>query len=246
MVRRRVRVGHYQVRYRHPWRGPVLTGVGLIVLVLAVVMAYRVGHGQGLMQEDNPQAVKAIAGSSMATDPVYRQLRQRVAVLERTLIIEREASEQVRSTLHDMEQRIHQLTEELDFYRAIIAPEDLERGLHIHRVRVRPDPVRSGEYLYHVVLTQVQGARMAEGVLRLSLKGHQDGQPVRHDHGAIFPDETGGRPFSFRYFQALEGRLVLPEALLPEQLIVQADPAGGLRSTERSLPWSSLVSSSAP
>ncbi|EHQ51507.1 MULTISPECIES: DUF6776 family protein [Ectothiorhodospira] len=212
------------------------------ILLIAGWQVYQLGYERGLLYgQDSDLQIAELRPRYKDLEVAHRQLRQRHAVLERDLMIEREASARVRESIHDMEQRIYHLTEELDFFRNIISPEDLERGLHIQRVRLEPDPDNPGHYFYQVVLTQVQGSQVVEGTLRLGLEGRDGGERVRYDHATICPDQARGRGFSFRYFQVLEGRLVLPEQLLPERLMIEAEPAGsGLRVAEQSLPWQSL------
>ncbi|MBK1673390.1 hypothetical protein CKO35_08720 [Ectothiorhodospira shaposhnikovii] len=244
MVRRRVHAGYYHAGQRRPW-WVLLTAVLLLLVALSLSswQAYRLGHERGLLygQQGPDLQVAELTPRYKDLEAAHRQLRQRHAVLERELMIEREASAQVRESIHEMEQRIYHLTEELDFYRNIISPEDLDRGLHIQRVRLEPDPDNHGHYFYQVVLTQVQGSQVVEGVLRFELEGRDAGEQVRVDHAVISPDQAQGSGFSFRYFQVLDGRLVLPERLLPERLIIRAEPSGsGLRVTEQSMPWQSL------
>ncbi|MCG5500852.1 DUF6776 family protein [Ectothiorhodospira lacustris] len=242
MVRRRVHAGYHHAGQWRPWQLFLVAVTLLGGLLLAGWQSYRLGYDHGLLYgQDTDLQIAELGPRYKDLETAHRRLRQRHAALERDLMIEREASARVRSSIHEMEQRIYHLTEELDFYRNIISPEDLERGLHIQRVRLEPDPEHHGHYFYQVVLTQVQGSQVVEGILRLGLEGRNAGEQVRYDHAAISPDQARGRGFSFRYFQVLDGRLVLPEHLLPERLIIQAEPGGGgLRATEQSLPWQSL------
>lgn len=231
----------YHVEYRNPW---LRTGVriGLVLLVLvAGWQLYHLGYARG--GDDYASAkgeLRELRGRVAVLDRENRSLRQDNALLQRELTVEREVANRVRLDIQGLERRIHELTEEVDFYRNIVSPEELERGLHIQKVQLTPAEV-PGVYRYQLVLAQVQGNQSLEGRVTLVLEGRRDGESVQLAHGDLVPGEVDGRSFSFRYFQVISGRLHLPGDVIPEALVVSAEPEGSQPQPVRQRePWSSL------
>ena len=51
----------------------------------------------------------------------------------------------------------------------------------------------------------------------------------------------GEYEYSFRYFQALEGDLWVPEGMAPTELLVSMKPAGSKKSLEQWIAWEEVV-----
>lgn len=230
------------MEYRNPW----LRAVVRLLLVLLVLGAgwqlYHLGYIRG--GDDYGSAMRELRDLRERVptlDRENRQLRQDNTLLRRELTVEREVANRVRLDIQGLEQHIHELTEELDFYRNIVSPDNLDRGLHIQKVRLTPADV-PGVYRYQLVLTQVQGNQSIEGRVTLWLEGRRDGESVQLEHGDLVPGEEDGQSFSFRYFQVIRGRLQLPGDVIPEALVVSAEPEGAQsRWVQQREAWSSLL-----
>lgn len=167
-----------------------------------------------------------------------RELRERVALLERSSEIDREAREQVQGNLSSMQDEVLELREELAFYRGIVSPEDAQAGLRIQSFQVSPGPA-DGLFHYRLVLIQaIKHDRRASGRVDVTIHGVRDGQPVSLPLQELV---TGGKDefnYSFKYFQNFEGDLRLPSGFTPARVDIAVLPGG--RATDairRALEW---------
>jgi hypothetical protein len=168
-------------------------------------------------------------------------LKEQVALLETHRDIDREAYADVESSLTGLQQKIHEQREAIAFYRGIISPADGGRGLRVQELKVSKG---KQEGLYHVnlVLVQVmQHDRSVKGDVEFSLEGAQDGVATTYTLAQLVPeDEKSDWPFSFRYFQNLDRRLILPDGFTPEKINVEVrSRTKSVASVTQSFLWQS-------
>ncbi|MCK5769787.1 DUF6776 family protein [Algiphilus sp.] len=165
------------------------------------------------------------------------RLRERLAYLEKSQQIDREACQQLRQSLRDMQSRLVDAQEQLAFYRGIVSPENEGRGVRVHDFIVRPDrdPAR-----FELVL--VQGRQQKDrvrGHFTIDIAGERDGESatvaVRNAEG-----ETD-MLFSFRHFQEFSGSVTFPDGFEPEQVAIVVQREGEDQSTETRYEWQRVV-----
>ena len=151
-----------------------------------------------------------------------QSLKEKVALLETHRDIDREAYAEVETSLTGLQQKIHEQREAIAFYRGIISPTDGGHGLRVQELKVSKG---DDEGLYHVslVLVQVlQHERSVKGEVGFSLEGAQDGVATTYTLAQLVPeDENSDWSFSFRYFQNLDRRLILPDGFTPEKVNIE-------------------------
>lgn len=168
------------------------------------------------------------------------ELRQRHATLARSDQISRSANLQVQQTLAERDQEIAALRANTAFYERLGGATDKPRGLNVHSARFEAEP--GGSWRYLIVLTQTlnRGA-VSLGQLRFQVEGVRGGQLATVDW-----DELHQRPgapaqhYSFRYFQQLDGSVMLPSGFTPQRVRVSLRSAGA--SVDQILGWGKLVS----
>ncbi|GAA3959968.1 DUF6776 family protein [Allohahella marinimesophila] len=190
------------------------------------------------------------------------ELTQTYEAMNRSAEIDRITAAESRAVIARLEDRLDQLTEDVTFYKSIMAPSDTNKGLQVKDFSLKP----TGEprtFTYRLVLTQVaDNERYAEGVVAVSIQGTRDvtrrpSRPSRKP-AAIKGATNAGSPsdeeilslrdltgseelgirFKFRYFQNIEGKFVLPEHFEPEQVQVVAQAKGARASkAEQTFPW---------
>jgi hypothetical protein len=192
--------------------------------------------------------------SGMGLDPaLYRAMQQelpevraRAEQLARELDIERtrrevdrRSLEMVRSEIAAQKEEIAALEEGLRFYRGLMAPGDLAQGLSLREIEL-VDRAEAGHYAFRIVAQQeALKHQLLKGELRVEVFGTQFGQTVAYPLSELSDDvETQEVPLRFRYFQAIEGEMVLPEGFQPEGLSVVARSRTPRKAevTER-FPW---------
>ena len=170
-----------------------------------------------------------------------RALQEQVALLETHRDIDRQAYGEVEASLTGLQQKIHEQREAIAFYRGIISPSDGGHGLRVQELKVSKG---KDEGLYHVnlVLVQVlQHERSVKGEVEFSLEGAQDGVATTYTLAQLVPeDEDSEWPFSFRYFQNLDRRLILPDGFTPEKVNIEIrSRTKSVASVSQSFLWQS-------
>ena len=230
------------VPYR-PW-----VRVGLFCLVLVVVtgsslFAYRYGMDKGLATK--VEVVRERDQIKRQLDDSLRQLndqRQQIADLKVGNQVDARANEEVRRTVESQQNKIAELNEEIGFYKAVMLPNADEKGLRIERLDVK-DAGQPGKYHYSLLLTQIVDKHdYIEGGVQIKLLG------VENDAETSIPlaqlgddpsnDSANNIKFRFRYFQNIEGDLMIPEGFQPKEFMVVAQSTGrGGQRLEKKFEW---------
>ncbi len=151
-------------------------------------------------------------------------LRRQIAILDRSSAVDQQTGAELQETLTALRQRVAQLEEDVLFYRQVVEEEADETGLVIGQLDI--DATRSPDrYRYKLVMRQqdADGDTYLTGHLNFNLVGQlQDQQvilPLRDL--SEFEDELDIR-LRFKYFQNIEGELVLPEGFQPDRIQIAA------------------------
>jgi len=164
------------------------------------------------------------------------QLRQRVTTLQMSDRISRQANRELQQTLAEREEEVAGLRADVAFYERLVGSTGQRKGLSVHDVELRRDS--DGSWRYTVMLTQnLNRGAVSKGGLTLSVEGTRGGKLTRLGWADLLQDPKAPlQRFEFRYFQRLEGSLVLPQGLVPGRVIAQikADRGG---TAEQAFPW---------
>lgn len=217
-----------------------LRGGVLLAVLLGGYLIFELGRMQaGYSIADaiaERQATRAVVGD------LERQivgLQEQIALLETHRDIDSHAYNDVEQSLASLERKIQEQRDAIEFYRGILSPSDGGRGLRVQDLRLTQgsDPQ---EYSVRLVLVQVmQHDRSVKGDVGFSLEGAQDGEAVTYSLEELVPgDEDSSWPFSFRYFQAFDRSLVLPDGFTPERIHLEVrSRTKSIASVEQSFDW---------
>ena len=219
--------------------------VGVLVLcALCGLVGYGVGWSQGGHRiVDVAQTRPSLAKELAQVTEEYDQARQRMVRLERASAIDEQALKTARNTIAELEGRLASMETDLTFYRNIMAPSEVSKGLQVDQLNLRQ--VRGeGQYRFKLVLTQVgDNKSYISGVVAVNIIGERNGEqeviPLRDLSADV--EELGVR-FRFRYFQDVEGVLALPDDFEPYEIQVVAKAEGSKASqAERTYQWRQLT-----
>jgi hypothetical protein len=172
----------------------------------------------------------------------YQAGRQQQISLERGRAIDEQALNQARQSIVALETRNAQLRSDLGFYKKIMAPASMAKGLQIDRLSIDKNP--EGGFDFRLVLTQVGNNTLYQsGVVAVNLLSQSgdiaDSIPLRDVSPQI--DDLGIK-FRFRYFQDINGSLTLPDGFEPLEVHVAVQPEGiETVETKRTFLWSRLI-----
>ena len=215
----------------------VRAGLGLIAASIVFVLALLFG-AWGVWQV--ARGIAPPACDTAATEA----LAQRVATLARSDQVSRAANTQLQSTLADRDELIAQLRADVDFYERLVGATGQRHGLSVHALRLRRQP--GGAWHFTAVLIQnLEREAVSQGQLSLAVEGSQAGHLKTLDWSALRQQPRApGTPFSFRYFQEVEGDVFLPAGFTPVRVIARLQPRGGA-SVEHAVTWAAAIADAA-
>ena len=173
------------------------------------------------------------------------QLQQQVATLSRSDQISRDANRDVQNTLAERDEEIAALRADVAFYERFVGSTAQRRGLTVHELRLQPRTDQGWHYT--ATLTQSLNRDAASiGEMRLAIEGTRDGRLETLDWSDLRQSaDAQGVEFSFKYFQQVEGDIVLPPDFQPLRVTVRLAPQRG-SAVERAFSWADVTPRSAP
>jgi len=201
--------------------------VAVIVLLLAIWWIYDLGKLHGVTELESVRIKNAILekrNDKLADDAA--DLREQVAILERSSQIDRQAAESVKQELGQLEDSLQAAREEVEFYRGIVSPGDVKPGLRIHRFSLE-EGAKPNEYHYDLVLTQLKrNDRIISGVVDWQITGSMPDYQTEIGLERVTEPAVKELKFRFRYFQELTGSIRLPEGFTADKVVLPIKPAG--------------------
>jgi hypothetical protein len=173
------------------------------------------------------------------------ELRQRVATLSRSDQISRDANRDLQNTLAERDEQIAGLRADVAFYERLVGPTAQRHGLSVHALRVQPQ--NGGIWHFTSTLTQnLNRGAVSEGGLTLSVEGTANGQLQTLEWNQL-RQRRQAEPveYSFKYFQEIEGDIVIPRGFTPVRVNVRLQPESG-SAVEESFTWAQATGSDAP
>ncbi|WP_454257301.1 DUF6776 family protein [Pseudoxanthomonas mexicana] len=210
-------------------RGPVIAGIAVaIALVLGGWGLWRVLAG-GAGDDTTPAQVRA-------QQRRIESLEQQVATLSRSDQISRDANRDLQATLSERDEEIAGLRADVAFYERFVGATAQRRGLAVHELTLQPQDEQAWHFTATLTQNLNRGAVNA-GRLLVSVEGTEAGKLRRLAWSDLRQQPNApGVPYSFKYFQQVEGDLLLPPGFKPVRVIARVVPQGGA-AVEQSFPW---------
>ena len=214
-------------------------GHGLAYALVAVFLLALAFGGWGLWKvfaplPDDPRT------QLQAQRTQLDQLEQRVATLTRSDQISREANRDLQGTLAERDEEIAGLRADVAFYERLVGSTAKRHGLNVHQLQLQPQ----GGPAWHFTATLTQNLNRGAvntGRLTLSLEGSRDGKLQKLSWADLRQQpDAAGVDYSFKYFQQVEGDVLLPPGLQPIRVVARLTPARG-NAVEQSFTWADAV-----
>ena len=164
-----------------------------------------------------------------------KQLSQRETTLTRSDQISRDANGDLQDTLATRDEEIAALRADVAFYERLVGPTQQPKGLNVFSSEF---VAAAGDaWQYQIVLTQnLNRGAISEGRMRFLIEGVRNGKLASVDWNELHQQAAmPGQSYSFRYFQALEGQVMLPPDFAPQRVRVLLD--GEDVAVEQSFDW---------
>lgn len=216
----------------------------LALLAVVVVAAAGLGYWLGVSKSDLDRTrLASLEIRQSAQQERLESLVRELADAQLAQSIDAQAVRLLRETISELRGRLAGLREEVTFYKSLMAPSSMERGLQIAEFDLSPGDESSG-FIYHLLLTQTAERRSwISGEVKVEVRGERsgaDGAAVEEVLSLTELADVEDYPlrFRFRYFQDFSGRMTLPEGFQPRSVRVTATPSSGSSdAAEREFDW---------
>jgi len=234
-----LRTGQLVIRRHAPWRRGLLGGVGLVLGALVLYGMYEWGrYSAGHNQLEAVMARRELESRIEGLEREKEELRGQIAAVDTTRDVDRQSYADVERTLGELQAQVLRQSEELTFYRGIVAPADGIGGLRIQRLEVLPGGSERHFRLRVVLVQAMRQDAVVAGSVSIDIEGAQDENPTTlslTELGGAAAD-SGHLPFSFRYFQNIEQDVMLPEGFAPLAVNVEVR-SGRQPAVRQAFPW---------
>lgn len=205
------------VRPYRPGQRRLLMLVGLLLLVLASLVAWHAGR-HALMA-----SVVGEGGDGEATVSHFerlidenRTLREQLAQFHVGGDVARQVEEQVRAENLVLQDRVAELEQAIAYYRRVVVPDRSGKGLLVERFDVVPGGTPGSWQLQLLLVRTGEMDAAIEGTLTGTLVGAGPQGTLELPLEPLLPPEARG--FRVRYIDDIKADLQLPEGLRPQRL----------------------------
>lgn len=222
--------------YTRIWQAGVLS----TLVAAAVIGAFVLGQQLAMNSESRAQRdLAALQAELESIRKAEQQLRRQRENAKLGAEVDRKSLEEVRQEVIDLKAAIAGLEEENQFYRNLMSPNGDAKGLAFGPVEI-VQTERPRTYRYKVVVQQLATQHeLLTGTLNFNVIGRQSGEAKILALKEISSDiDSSSIKLRFKYFQNVEGELVLPEGFEPERIELEARPSGSNSAViEKRLAW---------
>ena len=222
--------GTPQRAHGHSWAVVAVAWLLSLLLVGWLVRGYA-DPGQGQARSQLRTAERTVAQQKRQLD----ELNQRLTTLARSDQISRAANGELQSSLAERDEEIASLRADVAFYERLVGSTSQRKGLSVHVAEFAPEA--GGTWRYQIMLTQTlnRGA-ISQGQMRFSVEGVRDGKLAAVQWDELHQQRGApGQTYSFRYFQQLDGNVMLPHGFTPQRVKVTLN--GEDAAIEQAFDW---------
>lgn len=223
---------------------PTPHGHGLAYALLALFVAALAFGGWGAWTVFAPRPGDARAQLSTQRARIAA-LEQQATTLARSDQVSRDANLDLQRTLAERDEEIAGLRADVAFYERFVGATAQRHGLAVHQLRMTPQP--GGAWHFVATLTQnLNRGAVNDGKLTVSLEGSRKGRMEKLDWAQLRQQPGApGVDFSFKYFQQVQGDMIVPAGLQPVRVVVRLAPSRG-DPVEQSFTWAEATAAPTP
>ncbi len=211
------------VRVKPPskWRYVAIVSVILALIIVIFGLGHRIGQGQGVGLTAKNKDLQIQVGQ------FQQNLEDKVAEnakLKKSAELNARTVEEVRQELLISEQKITDLEKDVEFYRGLMAPAEMQRGVRFHEFKIKFDALTE-QYNLNAVITNAGGkGNVIKGMMNMSVLALVNGKQKTLSLSAL-PDFEGAEPVKlrFRFFQNINLSFSLPRDVYPVSLVVSSN-----------------------
>jgi len=219
------------VRARAPALRTTLFIAALLIGLFAVYVVYEFGrYNAGYDRQAVAQQRTELEVKIEHLEKDNREMRTQLAELDTFRVGRAREQAELAKSMGELQAQVAQQSQELAFYRGVVAQGAASIGIKIEQVRITATE-HPGVFSVHLSLLRSGRADTdALGSLLLGLDGAANGEAKSLDFAALTGGRTHELHYNFRYFQDFDQELTLPSTFKPEQLVME------LHSSKKDVP----------
>lgn len=219
-----------------PWRGWLVIMAALWILSLVGLWYWMSTHAAANSAGGGLHLSSQQSDLLEENEALLKQAQQQVATLRRSEQISRNANTELQSTLSDRDEEIEGLRADVAFYERLVGATAQRRGLNVHDIQFAPET--GGTWHFTATITQnLNRGAISQGNMKFSVEGISAGRLKTVPwESLVQKSDMNGKGYSFRYFQELEGSVLLPSGFTPQRVKVVLRGNNG--QADQVFPWS--------
>jgi hypothetical protein len=219
------------IRTQRPLRRLLLWGALPPIAAFALYVVYELGrYDAGYDRLAVAQQRTELQVQIEHLEKSNRELRTHLAELDTIRIGRAREQAEVSRTIGELQAQVARQTQELAFYRGIVAQGTPAVGAKIQQVRITRGP-KAGQFVLHLALVRsVRPDSVAVGAVGVSVEGQSNGAAATVDLSTLTAGKVHELPYSFRYFENFDQVVALPAGLKPDRVSIE------VRSSHKDVP----------
>ena len=219
------------VRARAPALRTTVYVAALLIALFAVYVVYELGrYNAGYDRQAVAQQRTELEVKIEHLEKDNREMRTQLAELDTFRVGRAREQAELAKSMGELQAQVAQQSQELAFYRGVVAQGAASIGIKIEQVRITATE-HPGAFSVHLSLLRSGRADTdALGSLLLGLDGAANGEAKSLDFAALTAGRIHELRYNFRYFQDFDQELTVPATFKPEQLVME------LHSSKKDVP----------
>jgi phosphotransferase system HPr-like phosphotransfer protein len=229
------------VKRHHVRRREIQVVAAALLTAMLFALGFYLGQraaysGMGI----DPKRYREMQLAQPANEQQFELMESELDISGMRTEVNRVALEMVRQELAAQKEHILKLEESLRFYRSLMAPDDIAKGLTLRPIELIATAA-DNRFTYRIIVQQeARKHGLLKGSLSVKVLGVADGQRVSISLAELSESvESDTIALRFRYFQAVAGEIVLPNNFEPKavSIVVRATSPKKVEVSEEFL-WS--------
>jgi hypothetical protein len=223
-----------------PMRKIMLMLGALFMAALLTIAGIYYGYNRGTNENIDIRIERDQLSIEVVSLQAQLEISQQDLVnVEQAILVDRQALVEVQEMMVGLRETNAQLEEDVLFYRQIMSPENDETGLSIGQLDLSATE-EENRIRYHIELKQLaNNENLISGYANFNILGAQNGNEISFPLRSLAQDESQlDIRLQFRYFQNIEGELIIPENFIPEAVQILAVSQGdNAKTVQKNFAW---------
>jgi len=210
------------VRQRTSGLRAALLIAGMLSGAFALYVVYELGrYNAGYDRQAEAQQRTELEVQIEHLEKANREMRTRLAELDTLRVGRAREQAAVARTMGDLQAQVARQSQELAFYRGVVAQGAASVGVKIEQLRITAG-ARPASYIVHMSLVRSGRAdTAATGSVQMSLDGSVAGGARTLDLATLTAGRQRELRYNFRYLESFDQELAVPPGFKPERLNVE-------------------------